>query len=61
MPVLLPTPKASARGMSIMLCHDCGSPIEEAQKDRAPVLARFCLKCRSKRRRRHNVKYVWLP
>jgi hypothetical protein len=25
-----------------------------------PVLARFCLKCRSERRRRHNLKYAWL-
>jgi len=25
------------------------------------VLARFCLKCRSERRRRHNLKYAWLP
>lgn len=44
-----------------MLCHDCGSTIEEGRKDRAPVQARFCLKCRSERRRRHRVKYAWLP
>ncbi len=44
-----------------MLCHDCGSTIEEGGRDRAPVLARFCLKCRSARRRRHGLKYVWLP
>ncbi len=44
-----------------MLCHDCGSTIEEGRKDRAPVLAKFCLKCRSGRRRRHGLKYVWLP
>jgi hypothetical protein len=44
-----------------MLCHDCGSTIEEGRKDRAPVLARFCLKCRSERRRRHGRKYAWLP
>jgi hypothetical protein len=44
-----------------MLCHDCGSPIEEGWKDRAPVLARFCLRCRAARRRRHGLKYAWLP
>jgi hypothetical protein len=44
-----------------MLCHDCGSTIEEGRKDAAPVLARFCLKCRSERRRRQNLKYAWLP
>jgi hypothetical protein len=38
-----------------MLCHDCGSTIEEGRKDRAPVLARFCLKCRSERRRHCNI------
>jgi len=43
-----------------MLCQECGSTIEEGRKDRAPVLARFCLKCRSERRRRHNRKYAWL-
>jgi hypothetical protein len=41
-----------------MLCHDCGSTIEE---DRATVPARFCLKCRPERRRRYNPKYAWLP
>ena len=25
------------------------------------MLARFCLKCRAERRRRHNLKYAWLP
>jgi len=44
-----------------MLCHDCGSTIEEGRKDRAPVLAKFCLRCRSGRRRRANLKYVWRP
>ena len=44
-----------------MLCQDCGSTIEEGWKDRAPVLAQFCLKCRSARRRSHNLKYAWLP
>lgn len=44
-----------------MLCHECGSTIEEGRQDRAPILARFCLKCRSARRRRYNVKYAWLP
>jgi len=44
-----------------MTCIDCGGAIEEGQKDRAPVAAKFCLKCRSGRRRRHNLKYQWLP
>jgi len=44
-----------------VLCHDWGSTIEESRKDQAPVLARLCLKCRSERRRRHNLKYAWLP
>ena len=44
-----------------MLCHDCGSTIEEGRKDQAPLLARFCLKCRTERRRRYNLKYAWLP
>ena len=43
-----------------MLCLDCCSTIEERRTDRAPVLARFCLKCRSDRRRRHSLKYAWL-
>jgi hypothetical protein len=56
------TPNAHVpREYLIMLCHDCGSTIEERRKDRAPVLARFCVKCRSERRRRHNLKYAWLP
>ena len=44
-----------------MLCHDCGATIEEGRKDHAPVQAEFCLRCRSERRRRHNLKYTWLP
>ena len=44
-----------------MVCLDCGSAIEEGRKDRTPVAAKFCLKCRSGRRRRHNLKYRWLP
>lgn len=44
-----------------MLCQQCGNAIEEGPRGRAPVLAKFCLKCRSERRRLHNLKYVWLP
>ncbi len=44
-----------------MLCQQCGSTIEEGWKDRPPLLAKFCLKCRSDRRRRHSLKYTWLP
>jgi len=44
-----------------MLCHDCGSTIEVGRNDQVALLARFCLRCRSVRRRRHNLKYAWLP
>lgn len=44
-----------------MTCLDCGNAIEEGRQDRAPDSAKFCLKCRSGRRRRHNLKYHWLP
>jgi hypothetical protein len=44
-----------------MVCLDCGSEIEEGRKNRAPIAAKFCLKCRSERRRRKRLKYVWLP
>jgi len=44
-----------------MLCQQCGNAIEEGRRGRAPVLAKFCLKCRSERRRLHSLKYVWLP
>ena len=44
-----------------MTCQDCGNEIEEGRKDRPPVASRFCLRCRSERRRRKKVKYVWLP
>ena len=44
-----------------MNCLDCGSAIEEGRKDRPPIDARFCLRCRSERRRRTRLKYVWLP
>jgi hypothetical protein len=44
-----------------MLCQDCGSEIEEGRKNRAPIEAEFCLKCRAERRRRAKLKYNWLP
>ena len=44
-----------------MNCLDCGSTIEEGRKDRPPIDAKFCLRCRSERRRRTRLKYVWLP
>jgi len=44
-----------------MFCQQCGRKIEEGRNSRAPVLAKFCLKCRSERRRRHSLKYIWLP
>src|SRR5713226_6907835 len=44
-----------------MSCVECGNAIEEGRKDRAPIDAKFCLKCRSERRRRKRLKYIWLP
>jgi hypothetical protein len=44
-----------------MNCLDCGSTIEEGRKDRPAIDAKFCLRCRSERRRRTRLKYVWLP
>jgi hypothetical protein len=44
-----------------MTCQDCGREIEEGRKGRAPIEAKFCLKCRAERRRRKNLKYDWLP
>ena len=43
-----------------MVWLDCGREIEGGRKDRAPVAARFCPKCRSGRGRRHNLKCNWL-
>jgi hypothetical protein len=43
-----------------MTCLDCGNTIEEGRKDRAPIQAKFCLKCRAERRRRAKLKYNWL-
>jgi hypothetical protein len=44
-----------------MTCLNCGGAIEEGRRDRAPIEAKFCLKCRAERRRRANLKYNWLP
>ncbi len=44
-----------------MTCIKCGNQVEEGRRDRRPVAAKFCLKCRSERRRRHRLKYAWLP
>jgi hypothetical protein len=44
-----------------MECLDCGSEIEEGRKDRVPIEAKYCLKCRADRRRRGKLKYNWLP
>jgi len=44
-----------------MKCVICGQPIEEGRKQgQPPLLAKYCLKCRGKRRRRARVKYAWL-
>ena len=44
-----------------MTCLQCTGPIEEGLKGRAPIVARFCVRCRTERRRRHTLKYHWLP
>lgn len=44
-----------------MSCQQCGNEIEEGRKERAPIAAKFCLRCRSERRRRKRLKYLWLP
>ena len=44
-----------------MTCQDCGIEIEEGRKDRTPIAAKYCLRCRSERRRRTRLKYIWLP
>ncbi len=44
-----------------MSCINCGSTIEVGLHGRPPVAAKYCLKCRSERRRRRILKYEWLP
>lgn len=44
-----------------MTCANCGGTIEEGRRDRAPIEAKYCLKCRAERRRRAKLKYNWLP
>src|SRR5258708_12933410 len=45
-----------------MKCVICGQPIEEGRRQgQPPLLAKYCLKCRTERRRRARVKYTWLP
>ncbi len=44
-----------------MTCVNCDGTIEEGRKDRAPIEAKYCLKCRAERRRRAKLKYNWLP
>ena len=42
------------------LCQQCGGTIAEGRlRNQPPTEARYCLKCRSDRRRRPNLKYVW--
>src|SRR5258708_34817658 len=42
-----------------MKCIQCASMIEADLNGRPPVSAKYCLKCRSERRRRCSVKYKW--
>jgi hypothetical protein len=44
-----------------MTCLSCTSTIEEGRRDRSPIEAKYCLKCRADRRRRAKLKYNWLP
>jgi hypothetical protein len=44
-----------------MTCLNCGGTIEEGRRDRAPIEAKYCLRCRAERRRRAKLKYNWLP
>ena len=44
-----------------MTCHECGNAIEEGRENRSPAASKYCLRCRSQRRRRKRLKYVWLP
>ncbi|TAM79782.1 MAG: hypothetical protein EPN47_18490 [Acidobacteria bacterium] len=44
-----------------MTCVSCGGTIEAGRRDRAPIEAKYCLKCRAGRRRRAKLKYNWLP
>src|SRR5216683_508453 len=45
-----------------MECAICGQPIEEGRRQgQPPLLAKYCLKCRTERRRRARAKYTWLP
>jgi len=44
------------------LCQQCGGTIEEGRlRNQPPTEAKYCRKCRSDRRRRANLKYVWRP
>ena len=41
-------------------CQQCGHVIEEGRsRNKAPIEAQYCLKCRADRRRRATLKYVW--
>ena len=45
-----------------VLCQQCGGTIEEGRlRNQPPTEAKYCRKCRSDRRRRANLKYVWRP
>lgn len=43
-----------------MTCEVCGGPVEEGFRHGVPPKgAKYCVLCRSERRRRANAKYVW--
>jgi len=45
-----------------MICIVCGQPIEEGRRNSQPPReAKYCLKCRTERRRRARVKDIWRP
>ncbi len=44
------------------LCVECSGAIEEGlHPGKPPTTARYCLRCRSERRRRATRKYLWRP
>lgn len=48
--------------MGTRLCQQCGGMIGEGRwRNQQPTEAKYCLKCRSERRRRADLEYVWRP
>lgn len=48
--------------MGTRLRQQCSSAIEEGRlRNQPPSEPKYCLKCRSERRRRANLKCIWRP